>query len=234
MYFDIKHKIIFLLFLTSFYSLAQVNSCHIIYGLIIADDDLASKNKKALDIFKEGQLGANKLFFELNANNEESIFRLTDKINDPESEIARLLTQATNVYFVKSKSDEKIKQLNNHLGQYIINYTNKTEWKLTNESKYIDSHLCFKATAEQVVTYSKATYTHPIIAWYCPSIPFNFGPIGYNGLPGLILELQERYAIYGAKKIDLKSENSIIEKPIKGKLVTEAEFSALLKGFVPN
>lgn len=231
---NILYKIIYLLFLSSFYSFAQINSCQITYGLIIADDDLVSKDKKINDLFKKGQVGANKLFFELNANNEESLFKLKEKINDQESEMAQMLTLATNVYYVTSKSDEKIKQLNNHLGQYIINYTNKTEWKLTNESKYIDSHLCFKATAEQVVTYSKATYTHPIIAWYCPSIPFNFGPIGYNGLPGLILELQERFAIYGAKKIDLKTVNIIIEKPNKGKIVTEAEFSAMLKGFVPN
>ena len=231
---NILIKIVFIFFITCFNLYGQINSCRITYGLIISDDDLLSTNKKMQTILKEGQLGANKLLFELNANKDESLFKLKEKINDPDSEMAQMLTNATNIYYVHSKSDEKIKQLNNHLGFYLIQYTNKTEWELTNESKFIDSYLCFKATAKQVVKYSKATYTHPIIAWYCPSIPFNFGPIGYNGLPGLILELQERYAIYGAKKIDLKTENFIIEKPNKGKKVTEDELSAILKSFVPN
>ena len=67
-----------------------------------------------------------------------------------------------------------------------------------------------------------------VAIWYCPSIPFNFGPKGYTGLPGLILELQVRNITWGATKIELSNENKNIEKPTKGKLITEEEYKKLL------
>ena len=100
--------------------------------------------------------------------------------------------------------------------------------KLENETKQIGAYLCYKATSEQVVVNPKTTFKHPIVAWYCPSIPFNVGPKGYSGLPGLILELQVRNITWGATKIELSKENKIIEKPKKGKLITEEEFKKII------
>ena len=99
---------------------------------------------------------------------------------------------------------------------------------MENETKQIGAYLCYKATSEQVVVNSKGTFKHPIVAWYCPNIPFNFGPKGYSGLPGLILELQIRNITWGVTKIELSKENKIIEKPKKGKLITEEEFKKII------
>ena len=52
-----------------------------------------------------------------------------------------------------------------------------------------------------------------------------FGPIGYAGLPGVILELEARNYKYYATKINLNPKKEIkITKPTKGKKVTQEEF----------
>jgi GLPGLI family protein len=77
---------------------------------------------------------------------------------------------------------------------------------LTNETKLIDNYLCYKATNIYKVTNDIKTFLHPVIAWYCPQIPYRYGPNGYSNLPGLILELQVRNVVFGAKVIKLDSE----------------------------
>ena len=135
---------------------------------------------------------------------------------------------ASAFYYTEANSNQKMRYENDYLCEFRVNYLEKTEWKLENESKYIDSYLCYKATSEQVVVNSDRTFRHAIVAWYCPSIPFSYGPNGYNGLPGLILELQVRNITWGASKIQLSKEDKIIEKPTKGKLITEEEYIKMI------
>ena len=80
-------------------------------------------------------------------------------------------------------------------------------WELHDETKLIDTYLCYKATnVNRVDNGSGRIFNHPVIAWYCPQLPYNYGPNGYDNLPGLILQLQVRNVVFGAKKIDLKSD----------------------------
>jgi GLPGLI family protein len=69
----------------------------------------------------------------------------------------------------------------------------------------------------------------PITAWFAPSLPYSYGPKDYNGLPGLILELQERKTIYFASLITLSKDKELeIEFP-KGKTVTKEDYEKKLK-----
>jgi len=94
-------------------------------------------------------------------------------------------------------------------------------WKLTGEQKKILDFVCQKAilldTSKQVV------------AWFTPQIPVSFGPAGMNGLPGMILALEQdngdRMTI--ATSIESIPENFIFEKPTKGKKVTLSEFERI-------
>ena len=153
---------------------------------------------------------------------------MKETLRNEETNFATAFSEASTSYYTETGSNHKIKYINDFSGEFRINYTEETEWKLENESKYIDSYLCYKATSEQVVVNSQGTFKHPIVAWYCPSIPFNFGPKGYNGLPGLILELQIRNITWGASAIELTTIDKIIEKPSKGKLITLEEYNNLM------
>ena len=76
----------------------------------------------------------------------------------------------------------------------------KKNWELHNETKMIDGYLCYKATNINRVENGIKVFNHPVTAWYCPKLPYSYGPNGYSNLPGLILELQVRNVVFGLKK----------------------------------
>ncbi|PKV52826.1 GLPGLI family protein [Aquimarina sp. MAR_2010_214] len=59
----------------------------------------------------------------------------------------------------------------------------KIDWKLTSEKKEILNYPCQKAIGE----FRGRTYH----AWFTDKIPVSTGPYKFNGLPGLILEIQD-------------------------------------------
>ena len=91
------------------------------------------------------------------------------------------------------------------------------QWKAYSDSKEIMG----------LQTY-KATIGDSIIAWFCPTIPVQEGPGLYNGLPGLILDLEDSQTIYSCTAINT---NSTVEigKAKRGKEVTAEEFEELRK-----
>lgn len=106
----------------------------------------------------------------------------------------------------------------------------KENWVLTNETKEIDGYLCYKATNIYKVVGSEKTFNHPVVAWYCPKLPYGFGPNGYGNLPGLILELQVRNVVFGLKKIEFNSELTLDFSFLKTvKTTSEEELNTMLQ-----
>ena len=107
------------------------------------------------------------------------------------------------------------------------------KWQLTRETKKLIGFDVKKATA--VVDSTKS-----VIAWYAPNIAVKDGPSMYNGLPGLILEME----IINTSKSDKKSFGNTtiratevkevpdmkpIEKPKEKNVITEKEYKGLSK-----
>lgn len=207
---------------------AQTNSVNVNYSLHIGFDEGFSKNDVLKNYYALAQKGAQAVKFKLEANKSVSYFTMEDLIRNEEVDFAISFSEASTSYFTDIEQDKKTRYESGYFGEYMMEYQETTNWKLENETKQIGAYLCYKATSEQVVVNPKTTFKHPIVAWYCPSIPFNVGPKGYSGLPGLILELQVRNITWGATKIELSKENKNIEKPKKGKLITEEEFKKII------
>jgi GLPGLI family protein len=93
---------------------------------------------------------------------------------------------------------------------------NLKEWIFTEESKEIDGYLCYKAVLKT---------DKKMKVWYTTEIPVNHGPKGLNGLPGLILEIEDNKFSWKATKInfDHYEADDIIE-PQEGELISEEEF----------
>lgn len=94
------------------------------------------------------------------------------------------------------------------------------EWKMTGEKKMIGEYECHKAVLQDT--------SEQIVAWFTPQIPVQIGPSNYGMLPGLILEVDvdNGTRTIMVTKLDLKPVPSI-EKPSKGKKVTEEEFKTI-------
>jgi GLPGLI family protein len=96
------------------------------------------------------------------------------------------------------------------------------KWKLSGENKNILGYSCQKAVYQDT--------SRTVEAWFTMQIPVPVGPDTYGQLPGLILEVNvnngERTAV--ASKIEMKElEKGMLEKPTKGKAITQEEFKAI-------
>lgn len=223
-----KNFLLHFLFLLSIPSFSQIKGGEITYTVSLKFDEGYSKDKNLIDYYKKAQEGAKKIILTLKFNENESLFYANDIMEDEEIEWAKSFTGTDDIYYVQQNSDDKLLQTHMFFGKYVIKYSEKRTWQLENETKIIDGYLCYKATSELVVKNSVGVFKYPIVAWYCPSIPLNFGPKGYSGLPGLILELQERNTLFGVQKINVAEKKVIIKKPIDGKIVTQEEFDKII------
>lgn len=114
------------------------------------------------------------------------------------------------------------------------------EWQLTSETKNIGNYTCYKATSTKEVenisisikngesNETKKMEKITTTAWYTPQIPISNGPTFYQGLPGLILEINDgKTTIVCTEIIINPSEKITINEPDKGKVVTQAEYDKI-------
>ncbi len=113
------------------------------------------------------------------------------------------------------------------------------EWELGTETKKIGNYTAQKATYSKIVDSKQFSTgmtemevskdTIQVVAWFTPEIQVSQGPENYFGLPGLILEVHSRGRVLICDKIELNpSANPVkIERPKRGKLITQDEFKVL-------
>ncbi|MBL4664220.1 MAG: GLPGLI family protein [Flavobacteriaceae bacterium] len=72
--------------------------------------------------------------------------------------------------------------------------------------------------------------TVTVTAWYTPQIPVKNGPSQYNGLPGLILELNDGDLTILCSKVVLNPKSGLdIKEPKGGKVVTQEKFDQIME-----
>lgn len=126
-----------------------------------------------------------------------------------------------------TNSLKTIEQKNSYGEDFLVSIP-KFKWDITNESKKIGNYICYKAITEREIKNYKGTFRIPIVAWFTPELPFNFGPKEYNGLPGLIIQLQQGRSLFYLSSIK-KIKDLKIKEPKKGKKITLQEFEKLSK-----
>jgi len=106
------------------------------------------------------------------------------------------------------------------------------KWKIhSDEHKYVNKYKCIKATTVDTVVNPKGVFTYIVVAWFSPELPGIYGPAGYFGLPGLILELHNGKMSLEANELDFDTKK---EKPFdiddeRGKLVTEKQYDSIVE-----
>ena len=149
----------------------------------------------------------------------------------------------TDVYFKNLKENRFVNQTEISGKRFLVqDILNDFKWELSSETKNIGEYTCYKATFSKDVekismnivngTSKKTTQKDSIVttAWYTPQIPISNGPKDYQGLPGLILEINDGTTVMVCTEIILdKSKNAVINEPKKGKKVSLKEYRKIKK-----
>lgn len=219
-------------FSIAIYGYAQQTSVEITYKVDLVETEVSEVLK---GIYKIAYDNVKFIDFKLLGYTRESLFYREKLLtNDAEkgADIALTILGAKGEFFTNLENGLVYEDLPAFGERFVIKHPVITDgWKLYKESKSIGKYLCYKATTTYVVNNSKGRFEFPVVAWYTPEINLPFGPKNYSGLPGLILELQEKDRVFYADKISLgkldeKQRNLIA--PSKGKKpITQAEFDAI-------
>ncbi len=212
----------------------------VIYKLKVTENLLDEKKEKDFASIYEAinnslKENADKVTYRLYFNNNESLFvadEFLENEGDKNVSYFKILAHLKDVFYTNKKSDLKLTQKQAYGEWFIIkDKISDFQWNVTNESKKIGNYLCYKATGILTVINSKGEFKKPVIAWFTPQITANFGPMGYGGLSGLIMELSiDKVFNYYVSKIELNTKESTkIKKPTKGKLIGRKEFKNIGK-----
>ena len=175
------------------------------------------------------------LEYVLIANLDESRFQFIKKLDMDNFSNKRFVGRSggDGVYYKNLSTKEKLHQKYFGDQQFLVSENfNRYDWKILKETKRIGTYLCYKAISSYTF-YSKSVdseFEVNLTAWFTPQISMPFGPAGYDGLPGLILEVQIGGFYFVALKIETNSTISI-EEPKSGKKVTTQEFDRITEKY---
>jgi GLPGLI family protein len=134
----------------------------------------------------------------------------------------------------------------------IVDSIRQQPWKLSEETKQIQGHLCHKATRKimqpaptmrrmvmsgggsptEDTTMKKAAQGKEVdvVAWYADDIISPVGPESYGQLPGVILHLDvdNGTTVYTATEVKKTVDQKELKEPKKGKVVTQAEYTKMM------
>ncbi len=209
----------------------QIKDGEVRYGLVLSEENTFYQKKDP--VYMKAMSMAGDIEYILAFNQKESYFSKEESLRNEElgSKFASIFGGYLNPVY-SNFQDKKFYFYPTETplfksNEYLIEEDIIQNWELYNESKMIGEYLCYKAittvtekktniTEDKKFYYTDQSYT--VTAWYCPQIPVSAGPLGYGGLPGLILELRTEKAVYGARHISLNLEKDPDIKPLtKGK-----------------
>ncbi|MEL7146548.1 MAG: GLPGLI family protein, partial [Bacteroidota bacterium] len=126
------------------------------------------------------------------------------------------------IFYYNSEGQEAIQQ-RSFMGRTFLVEGNKTfKWKITGDTKEILGYSCTKATTGD---------STQIVAWFTSTIPVFSGPDVYNGLPGLILEVdidEGKRQILATNVVTGPVDGPVVA-PSKGKKVTTEQYEKIMK-----
>lgn len=225
-------KIIYIMLLTNlFVSYSQKKVIKIEYGITIREEkDLFKDNASLKLLLNKAIDDAKNHSFTLLIQNEGTKFCHNNALSTGSSldnNSPLFVNFNGQTYTCNDSIFEHCPLIGNNV--YILKKST-AKWKITSEFKFIDNYKCYKATTVYTVESPNTTFNHPVVAWFCPDLPYSFGPNGYCGLPGLILELQIRNGVYGVKRIDFNTKDSFDMRELKGiKIISQKKADDILK-----
>jgi len=189
--------------------------------------------------------------YTLDFTKDESIYKEVPKLDAPSAASAGgfqiQVSGGADILYKNIKESRFINQNELFSKQFLIKDSLKfPEWELKNETKMIGQYVCFKASYTRTDTIKTSIFSSEegkdsekdkeeiretvVTAWYTPQLPVQNGPDRYDGLPGLIMEVNDGKLTILCSKIILNPEDGVdVEEPTKGKEVTQDEFDKIMR-----
>lgn len=189
--------------------------------------------------------------FTLNFNKNESLYQQEQKLQESGSKAPNFGSDLEgelykNIQSKKYLKAEEFANKNYLISDTLINYN----WELKQETKKIGDYICHKAISiikvtkkeleeyeaeKQKQTNNKTSFLNLekpedeiITVWYNPEIPVSQGPNKYWGLPGLIMEVNQKNLILLCSKVILNpKDKKIIKAPKKGKIISQSAYDLM-------
>lgn len=177
------------------------------------------------NIWEDSKNLLDKVKFILIFNRLESIFKaekiVDHDINEFDLQFA-LGSFGSSIFYTNLLKNSYIMQTDDYGERFLVEMP-KIDWEITSESKIINGNYCFKAISSTNTMGRYGNIKRIVEAWFTKDIPLSYGPIGFGGLPGLIIELVYDNEVYTFVSINYNKNLKII-KPVKGIQVTKEEF----------
>jgi GLPGLI family protein len=225
-----KRLLLIFLLISLFKSNSQgnkLNSKAIYIANIVTEFENDTKNSTQFETINS-ILIQNPVKFVLIFNNRESFYEVQKEVDsdDIKEKISRSLYGASSKSYINMNNNEAFDIVEAYGEKFrIIN--EDRNWQLTKEKRKIGDYICYKANTNYQIRNSKGVFTKNVVAWYAPNLNFPFGPKGFHGLPGLILELIDDKYRYKLAKLILNSSFEKIKRPTSGKAISKAEFEQI-------
>lgn len=221
-----KSKYILLLSFVHAFCFSQTNK--IIYSLEINIDKEKTINQSRIDYYNQLNKIYKTINFTLEYNDTISKFSIPERMDVENNEISNAILYSgveKPIYCFNGKTytfgeGDFFKEK-----EYLVKSETAKNWIIHNDTLNVNGFKCYKATSNYSNN-SENTFTD--IAWFCPSIPGNFGPYGVGNLPGTILIYQHANNIFKAKKI-ISNTSERIDVQLPSKIITEKEHTELWK-----
>ena len=225
------YKVVIIILLTPFILIGQ-KSGKVTYDMTMKVEIPDRVPKQFRDRIPKEQKVVKELYFNESESNYKTGERAEEEAGIEENQFARRFRRrfgrgmGTGQTYKDIAEDKMIDKRNLMDKDFVIHGTlPEHKWKVTGQKKQVLSYLVMEATT--IVDDSIA-----VSAWFAPQIPISNGPGIYQGLPGMILELNidnGRQVIIANNVFLGPLEDGIIEAPTKGKEVTMEEFEAIRK-----
>lgn len=156
------------------------------------------------------------------AKSDKKIYSLTARngvylfTKEPESiDKMPLMVDKLNIY-VNLNDSSKVTQSRYAEKLYIVKgKAAKLDWDIGNNAETILGRTCYKATLRQDTT---------VTAWFTTDVPMACGPLGYYGLPGLVVRMTTPVYTLNLESIT-EADNAVLKEPEEGTVITEEEYT---------
>jgi len=191
-----------------------------------------NNTKYAKDLMLKATVVAKGFDYTLKFNKSESSSQISERmINDGENKYLNSIAKAVigKGVFYQNKLLKIALWQTNVMGElYIVKDSLVNDWEISSESKKIGNYTCYKAVKQC----SSCSSINEV--WFTPEIPVPFGPIGYGGLPGLIISVVKKNTILQLERIKFYDKQLIIDRPDKGKQIVKAEYDMITSSIRNN